>query len=54
MKGKTTPTAGAVAIGNGAGLRRIGVVGRPAHDPVPGCVERVARFAAENPVDGSF
>ncbi|MCH8812137.1 MAG: NAD(+)/NADH kinase [Gemmatimonadetes bacterium] len=54
MKGKTTPTDGAVAIGNGAGLRRIGVVGRPEHDHVPGCVERLARFAAENQIDVSF
>ena len=54
MKGKTTPSDGAVAIGNGAGLQRIGVVGRPEHDHVPGCVERLARFAAENQIDVSF
>jgi len=54
LKGKTTPTDGAVAIGNGAGLQRIGVMGRPEHDHVPGCVERLARFAAENQIDVSF
>ena len=41
-------------MGRGGGLRRIGVVGRPEHEDVPGCVERLARFAHENQIDVSF
>ncbi len=41
-------------MGKGGGLRRIGVVGRPEHDDVPGCVQRLARFANENQIDVSF
>ena len=35
-------------------MRRIGVVGRPEHEDVPGCVERLASFAHENQIDVSF
>ena len=41
-------------MGEGGGLRRIGVVGRPEHEDVPGCVERLASFAHENQIDVSF
>ena len=41
-------------MGKGGGLRRIGVVGRPEHEDVPGCVERLASFAHENQIDVSF
>ncbi len=41
-------------MGKGGGLRRIGVVGRPQHDYVPGCVEQLASFARENQIDVSF
>ena len=41
-------------MGEGAGLRRIGVVGRKEHDDVPGCVEQLASFAHENQIDVSF
>ena len=41
-------------MGEGASLRRIGVVGRPEHDDVPGCVEQLASFAHENQIDVSF
>jgi NAD+ kinase len=37
-----------------ARLRHIGVVGRPEHDDVPGCVEQLASFARENQIDVSF
>ena len=35
-------------------MRRIGVVGRPQHADVPGCVEQLASFARENQIDVSF
>ncbi len=54
MKGLTTPTDGEAGIGTGAGLRRIGVVARPEHDDVPGCVEQLASFARENQIDVAF
>ncbi len=58
MKGRAarraTPTDSDAEIGNGAGLRHIGVVGRPEHDDVPGCVEQLASFARENQIDVSF
>ena len=58
MKGRAarraTPTDGDAEIGTGAGLRHIGVVGRPEHDDVPGCVEQLANFARENQIDVSF
>jgi len=58
LKGRTarraTPTDGDAEIGTGAGLRHIGVVGRPEHDDVPGCVEQLANFARENQIDVSF
>ena len=54
MKGRTAPTHGDAGIGNGAGLQRIGVVGRPQHDDVPRCVEQLASFARENQIDVSF
>jgi NAD+ kinase len=38
----------------GAALKRIGVAGRPENDDVPGCVERLARFASDNQIDLSF
>ena len=41
-------------MGEGAGLRRIGVVGRKEHDDVPGCVEQLASFAHESQIDVSF
>ena len=41
-------------MGEGADLRRIGVVGRKEHDDVPGCVEQLASFAHENQIDVSF
>mgnify|MGYP000704650676 FL=1 len=41
-------------MGEGAGLRRIGVVGRKEHDDVPGCVEQLASFAREHQIDLSF
>ena len=54
MSERTAPTAGAAGVGQGTGLKHIGVVGRPDNDDVPGCVERLARFASENQVDLSF
>ena len=58
MKGRAarraTPTDGDAEVGTGAGLRHIGVVGRPEHDDVPGCVEQLASFARENQIDVSF
>ena len=54
MKGLTTPTDRETGIGRGAGLRRIGVVARPEHDDVPGCVEQLASFARENQIDVAF
>ena len=41
-------------MGKRGGLRRVGVVGRPEHDDVPGCVEQLAGFARENQIDVSF
>ena len=41
-------------MGKAGGLRRIGVVGRPEHDDVPGCVEQLASFTRENQIDVSF
>ena len=41
-------------MGKGGGFRRIGVVGRPEHEDVPGCVERLASFGHENQIDVSF
>ena len=41
-------------VGQGTALRRIGVVGRPDNEAVPGCLERLARFANENQIDLSF
>ena len=41
-------------MGKSSGLRRVGVVGRPEHDDVPGCVEQLAAFARENQIDVSF
>ena len=54
MSGRKAPTAGAANVDTGAGLRRIGVVGRPEKDDVPGCVERLARFANDNQIDLFF
>ena len=54
MTGRTRSTGGGVATVQGAGLRRIGVVGRPDHGDVPGCVERLAGFARENQIDIFF
>ena len=54
MTGQARSTDGGVGIVKGAGLRRIGVVGRRDHDDVPGCVERVAGFARENEIDIFF
>ena len=54
MKARTAPTDGDVGIGKEVSLRRIGVVGRPQHEDVPGCVERLASFAGENQIDVSF
>ena len=41
-------------MGKAGGLRRVGVVGRPGHDDVPGCVEQLAGFARENQIDVFF
>ena len=41
-------------MGKSGGLRGVGVVGRPEHDDVPGCVEQLAGFARENQIDVSF
>jgi len=38
-------------VGQGTALRRIGVVGRLDKEAVPGCLERLARFANENQID---
>ena len=54
MSGRNAPAVGAADVGTGAGLRRIGVVGRPGKDDVPGCVERLARFAKDNQIDLFF
>ncbi len=54
MSGRTAPTEGAATVGKSAIPRHIGVVGRPRHDDVPGCVERLGKFAAENQIDLSF
>ena len=48
MSGRTAAAGSGAAVSKGARLRRIGVVGRPEHEHVPGCVERLARFAEEN------
>ena len=54
MTGQTRSTDGGVGIVQGAGLRRIGVVGRRDHDDGPACVERLVRFAHENQIDIFF
>ena len=60
MSGQSAPTGGATQaegtprVGKSARFQRIGVVGRPDHDHVPGCVERLERFAQENQIDLSF
>jgi len=54
MSRRTAPTDGRATVGTGAGLLRMGVVGRPEHDEVPGCVDRLARFAGENQIALSF
>lgn len=54
MNGRTAPAGSAVEAGKSASPRRIGVVGRPGHEDVPGCVERLATFAEENQIDLSF
>jgi NAD+ kinase len=41
-------------VGQGTALRRIGVVGRPENEAVPGCLERLARLASENQIELSF
>ena len=50
MSGPTTQPEGGAGIETGIRPKRIGVVGRPDHDDVPGCVERLARFAGENEI----
>lgn len=54
MSRRTAPSIGGTVAGKGAGLQRIGVIGRPEHDDVPQCVERLVRFAEENRIDLSF
>lgn len=54
MTGPTDPPEGASKIGELAGLRRIGVVGRAEHEDVAGCVERLARWAQQNEIDLAF
>lgn len=56
MSGERTPSDGPVGAGVGqkGDLKRIGVVGRPANEAVPGCVQQLARFASENQIELSF
>ncbi len=54
MSGRAAPTEGAVGVGTGAGLRRIGVAGRPDNDDVPGCVDRLVHFASNHQIDLAF
>ena len=54
MSDRTAPADGAAGVGQGAGPRRIGVVGLSESDNVPECVERLARFASDNSIDISF
>ena len=57
MSGRAAPSDGGgvgAGVGQEGGLRRIGVVGRPDNEAVPGCVERLARFANENQIELSF
>ena len=54
MTGQARSTEGGVGIAQGAGLRRIGVVGRRDHADVPDCVKRLAGFARENEIDIFF
>ena len=51
MSGRTAPTDSAAGVGRATVLRSIGVLGHPEHDDVPGCVERLARFASDNEID---
>jgi len=51
MSERTGPAAG---VCQGAGPRRIGVVGLSESDDVLDCVERLARFASDNSIDISF
>ena len=54
MSGRPAPTDGGAGVAKETGPRRIGVVGRPEHEDVPGCVERLADFAREHQIDLSF
>ena len=56
MSGRAAASDGGVGAGVGqeGGLRRIGVVGRPDNEGVPGCLERLARFANEHQIDLSL
>ena len=54
MSGRPAPTDGGAGVAEGTGPRRIGVVGRPEHEDVPGCVERLADFAGEHQIDLFF
>ncbi len=54
MSGPTTQPEGGSGIKAGTRPKRIGVVGRPDHDDVPGCIERLSRFAGENEIELSF
>ncbi len=54
MNGPTEPTGDGDGVGKAGSPRHIGVVGRPEHSDVPGCVERIAAFASENQIALSF
>ena len=55
MNRRTAATDGGGGVANrGDGPQRIGVMGRPEHEDVPGCVERLASFAREHQIDLSF
>ena len=54
MSGRTAPAEGAAEDGKPGKPRRMGVVGRPEHHEVPGCVRRLGKFAEENQIDLSF
>ncbi len=54
MSGRPAPADGGAGVAEGTGPRRIGVVGRPEHEDVPDCVERLAGFAREHQIDLSF
>ena len=54
MNPRPAATDGGAGVVKGDGPRRIGVMGRPEHEDVPGCVERLASFARAHQIEISF